>query len=69
MRANDDANAIPFDLSLPHQIKQQVGYQCLPLDTKGGDGFYYALLTKQQNNNRLINGDFDVFGEYDDKGF
>lgn len=46
LKANNDANAMPFDLSLPHQIKQQVGYQCLPLDTKGGDGFYYALLTK-----------------------
>ena len=36
---------------------------------QGWRRFYYALLTKQQNNNRLINGDFDVFGEYDDKGF
>lgn len=46
MAAHNDAQAMPFDLGLPHQIKQHIGYQCLPLDTKGGDGFYYALLTK-----------------------
>ncbi len=41
-----NAKAVDFELTLPNQIKQAVGYQCLPLDNKGGDGFYYALLTK-----------------------
>lgn len=41
-----NAKAVDFDLSLPHQFKQPVGWQCLPLDENGGDGFYYALLQK-----------------------
>lgn len=47
---HDDAVAVPFVLDLPHQIAQQVGYQCLPLDAGGGDGFYYAMLTKSNKN-------------------
>lgn len=41
-----DANVIDFALNLPNQIKQTIGWQCLPLDMNGGDGFYYALLQK-----------------------
>lgn len=43
---HDDAAAVSFKLDLPHQIAEQIGYQCLPLDGGGGDGFYYAMLTK-----------------------
>ncbi|OOS07407.1 16S rRNA (cytosine967-C5)-methyltransferase [Moraxella cuniculi DSM 21768] len=46
IKKNTDAQATPFVLDLPNQIKQTVGYQCLPLDRFGGDGFYYAMLTK-----------------------
>lgn len=46
LNVNTDAKPLPFTLDLPNQIKQQVGYQCLPLDTQGGDGFYYAALQK-----------------------
>ena len=42
-----DAAAVDFELTLPNQIKQAVGYQCLPLDPNGGDGFFYALLQKK----------------------
>lgn len=45
---HDDASVVSFMLDLPHQIQQQVGYQCLPLDAGGGDGFYYAMLKKIQ---------------------
>lgn len=41
-----NAKAVAFELTLPNQIKQKVGYQCLPLDNNDGDGFYYALLQK-----------------------
>lgn len=41
-----NAVAVEFILTLPNQIKQDVGYQCLPLDINDGDGFYYALLQK-----------------------
>lgn len=44
---NPDAKVVNFELNLPNQIKNDVGYQCLPLDEKGGDGFFYALLQKQ----------------------
>lgn len=46
LACHEDAVALPFELNLPHQIAQQVGYQCLPLEAGGGDGFYYALLKK-----------------------
>lgn len=42
----NDARVVPFDLNLPNQIATNIGYQCLPLDPNGGDGFYYALLQK-----------------------
>lgn len=42
-----DAEVVDFALTLPNQIKRTVGYQCLPLDPNGGDGFFYALLKKQ----------------------
>lgn len=41
-----NAKAVDFELTLPNQIKQAVGYQCLPLNDDDGDGFYYALLQK-----------------------
>lgn len=41
-----DVQVLDFTLDLPNQIKQQIGYQCLPLDAYSGDGFYYALLQK-----------------------
>ncbi|ELA09465.1 16S rRNA m5C967 SAM-dependent methyltransferase [Moraxella macacae 0408225] len=43
---NPDANLVDFTLDLPNQIKQTIGYQCLPLNEHSGDGFYYALLQK-----------------------
>lgn len=43
---NTNAKAVDFSLHLPNQIKQMVGYQCLPLDEDDGDGFYYGLLQK-----------------------
>lgn len=44
---NPDAKVVNFELNLPNQLKSKVGYQCLPLDPNGGDGFFYALLQKQ----------------------
>lgn len=41
-----DAKVLPLTLSLDNQFAQQIGYQCLPLDAGGGDGFYYAKLQK-----------------------
>lgn len=41
-----DAKVVEFELNLPNQIKNDVGYQCLPLDPNGGDGFFYSLLKK-----------------------
>ncbi len=46
LSCHDDAMALSFKLDLAHQIPQQVGYQCLPIEADGGDGFYYALLKK-----------------------
>lgn len=45
-----DAQVIDFKLNLPNQYPQQIGYQCLPLNPEGGDGFYYALLQKRSAN-------------------
>lgn len=42
-----DAEPVDFDLNLPNQLKRDIGWQCLPLDAAGGDGFYYALLQKK----------------------
>lgn len=41
-----NAKVVDFTLTLPNQIKNGIGYQCLPLDEQGGDGFFYALLRK-----------------------
>ncbi|WP_066804780.1 16S rRNA (cytosine(967)-C(5))-methyltransferase RsmB [Moraxella oblonga] len=46
LNTHSNAKAVEFVLSLPNQIKQEVGYQCLPLNQNDGDGFYYALLQK-----------------------
>lgn len=46
LQHHHDAHVVPFDLKLPNQLAVSVGYQCLPLDPNGGDGFYYALLQK-----------------------
>ncbi len=43
---HDNAKAVEFELTLPNQLKQEIGYQCLPLNEHDGDGFYYALLQK-----------------------
>lgn len=44
---HNDIKEVEFDLTLPNQFKQAIGWQCLPLDEHGGDGFYYALLQKK----------------------
>lgn len=41
-----NASEAVFTLDLPNQIKQKIGYQCLPLTPNDGDGFYYAVLQK-----------------------
>lgn len=41
-----DACVIDFKLHLNNQLKQPIGYQCLPLNSDDGDGFYYGLLQK-----------------------
>lgn len=46
LNTHSNAKAVTFELTLPNQIKQKIGYQCLPLDNNDGDGFYYALLQK-----------------------
>lgn len=46
LATTDDARALDFELNLPNQIKQTIGYQCLPLSQSDGDGFYYAILQK-----------------------
>ena len=42
-----DARAIEFTEMCSWGIAQEIGRQCLPIDSDGGDGFYYALLRKQ----------------------
>lgn len=49
-----EAKTVEFELTLPNQFKQAIGWQCLPLDEQGGDGFYYALLQKTGENNANI---------------
>ena len=46
MRHHTDANAIEFTEACSWGIAQEVGRQCLPIDSESGDGFYYALLHK-----------------------
>ncbi|WP_350561673.1 transcription antitermination factor NusB [Psychrobacter sp. CAL346-MNA-CIBAN-0220] len=41
-----DATAIEFTEACNWGIAQEVGRQCLPIDSTNGDGFYYALLHK-----------------------
>ncbi|OLF37384.1 transcription antitermination factor NusB [Psychrobacter sp. Cmf 22.2] len=41
-----DATAIEFAKECNWGIEQAIGRQCLPIDSDGGDGFYYALLQK-----------------------
>ena len=41
-----DAVAIEFSEDCNWGIAQAIGRQCLPIDSMGGDGFYYALLHK-----------------------
>lgn len=43
---NNDATAIEFIDDSNWGIEQDIGRQCLPIDSTGGDGFYYALLQK-----------------------
>ena len=46
MRHHTDASAIEFTADCNWGIAQEVGRQCLPIDSDSGDGFYYALLQK-----------------------
>ncbi|SNT71096.1 transcription antitermination factor NusB [Psychrobacter sp. LV10R520-6] len=41
-----DATAIEFTEECSWGIAQEIGRQCLPIDSESGDGFYYALLHK-----------------------
>jgi len=47
---HQEAVAIEFTDDCSFGITQSVGRQCLPLDTLGGDGFYFALLQKPAKN-------------------
>ena len=47
MRHHTDASAIEFTADCNWGIAQDVGRQCLPIDSDSGDGFYYALLHKK----------------------
>ncbi|MBU5617137.1 16S rRNA (cytosine(967)-C(5))-methyltransferase RsmB [Psychrobacter sp. TAE2020] len=47
MRHHTDASAIEFTEECSWGIAQEVGRQCLPIDSESGDGFYYALLHKK----------------------
>ena len=47
MRHHTDASAIEFTEESSWGIAQDVGRQCLPIDSDSGDGFYYALLHKK----------------------
>ncbi|WP_201501691.1 transcription antitermination factor NusB [Psychrobacter cibarius] len=42
----NNVEAIEFSDDCKWGIKQAIGRQCLPIDSKSGDGFYYALLHK-----------------------
>ncbi|WP_435980722.1 transcription antitermination factor NusB [Psychrobacter sp. DM4] len=46
IKHHDDALAIEFTDACNWGISQEIGRQCLPIDSDGGDGFYYALLQK-----------------------
>ena len=42
----NNVEAIEFSDDCSWGIEQAIGRQCLPIDSMGGDGFYYALLQK-----------------------
>ena len=46
LRHHTNATAIKFTEACSWGIAQEVGRQCLPIDSESGDGFYYALLQK-----------------------
>ncbi|WP_182405732.1 transcription antitermination factor NusB [Psychrobacter sp. GP33] len=46
LRHHTNATAIEFTEACSWGIAQEVGRQCLPIDSESGDGFYYALLQK-----------------------
>ncbi|ALF59708.1 transcription antitermination factor NusB [Psychrobacter urativorans] len=46
LRHHTNATAIEFTEACNWGIAQDVGRQCLPIDSASGDGFYYALLKK-----------------------
>lgn len=46
LNKNNDATAVEFTDDSNWGIAQEVGRQCLPIDSSRGDGFYYALLHK-----------------------
>lgn len=48
LRHHTNATAIEFTEACNWGIAQDVGRQCLPIDSASGDGFYYALLHKQK---------------------
>ncbi|MGO1400716.1 MAG: transcription antitermination factor NusB [Moraxellaceae bacterium] len=43
---HDNAVAIEFTEDCSWGVEQEIGRQCLPIDSESGDGFYYALLHK-----------------------
>lgn len=43
---HEDALALEFTDDCNWGIAQTIGRQCLPIDSRSGDGFYYALLQK-----------------------
>lgn len=47
LKHHDDATAVEFTDECNWGIEQEIGRQCLPIDSASGDGFYYALLQKQ----------------------
>ncbi|WP_352339418.1 transcription antitermination factor NusB [Psychrobacter sp. 16-MNA-CIBAN-0192] len=47
LRHHTNATAIEFTEACSWGIAQEVGRQCLPIDSESGDGFYYALLQKK----------------------
>ena len=47
LRHHTNATAIEFTEACSWGIAQDVGRQCLPIDSESGDGFYYALLQKK----------------------
>lgn len=46
IKRHNNATAIELTEACNWGIAQQIGRQCLPIDSESGDGFYYALLQK-----------------------